>query len=86
MAIYTGRAKTRTGSVNRKQRGLKQAGCAGKVGRKGAFSGLYKKRAPCRCVYGSTVFCCSWLSRRSTGGLNCPAFYPNEASVPYSSR
>lgn len=33
MAIYYGRAKQRTGSVNRKQPGLKLSGCVSKVGR-----------------------------------------------------
>lgn len=45
MVLYYGRAKSRTGSVNTKQLGLKMGGCAGTVGKKGTIARYISKRA-----------------------------------------
>ena len=47
MVLYYGRAKTRTGSVNTNQLGLKMSGCPSKVGRKGYISRYIQRRVNC---------------------------------------
>ena len=47
MVLYYGRAKTRTGSVNTNQLGLKMSGCPSKVGRKGYISRYIARRVSC---------------------------------------
>lgn len=47
MVKYYGRAKTRTGSVNTNQIGLKMSGCPSKIGRQGYLSKHIAKRSIC---------------------------------------
>ena len=69
MVKYYGRARQRTGSVNTKQLGLKMAGCAPTVGKKGTLITLEKRRAPC----GGTKFSCGqsgcgWTCKYAVNG------------------
>jgi len=54
MVKYYGRARQRTGAVNTKQMGLKMAGCAPTVGKKGTIIRYQGVRAPC----GGAKFAC----------------------------
>ncbi len=47
MVLYYGRARTRIGSVNTNQTGLKMAGCPSKVGKRGTISRHISKRVNC---------------------------------------
>lgn len=47
MVKYYGRARQRTGAVNTKQMGLKMAGCAPTIGKKGTIVRYQAVRAPC---------------------------------------
>ena len=47
MVRYYGRAKTRVGSVNTNQLGLKMSGCPSKIGKQGALVRYQSRRAQC---------------------------------------
>ena len=47
MVRYTGRARTRTGSVNTNQLGLKMSGCPSTVGKKGRIARYMGRRVDC---------------------------------------
>ena len=47
MVRYTGRARTRTGSVNTNQLGLKMSGCPSTVGKQGRISRYMGRRVDC---------------------------------------
>ena len=47
MVRYYGRAKTRVGSVNTNQLGLKMSGCPSKIGKQGALVRYQSRRAKC---------------------------------------
>jgi hypothetical protein len=47
MVRYTGRARTRTGSVNTNQLGLKMSGCPSTVGKKGRIARYMARRVDC---------------------------------------
>jgi len=77
MVKYYGRAKTRTGSVNTTQLGLKLAGCPSNVGRKGTLTRVVQKRVNC------VLKVCGWrpvhgVIGRKPGIFNFPS-EPNNA-------
>jgi len=47
MVRYYGRAKTRVGSVNTNQLGLKMSGCPSKIGKQGALVRYQSRRTKC---------------------------------------
>ena len=72
MVKYYGRAKTRTGSVNTTQLGLKLAGCPSNVGRKGTLTRAVQKRVNC------ALKVCGWrpvhgVTGRKPGIFNFPS-------------
>lgn len=74
MVKYYGRARQRTGAVNTKQMGLKMAGCAPTVGKKGTLVTLEKRRAPCggsksSCGMSGCGYTCRYAVNGCTAGL-----------------
>ena len=72
MVKYYGRAKTRTGSVNTTQLGLKLAGCPSNVGRKGTLTRVVQRRVNC------ALKVCGWrpvhgVTGRKPGIFNFPS-------------
>jgi hypothetical protein len=74
MVKYYGRARQRTGAVNTKQMGLKMAGCAPTVGKKGTHITLEKRRAPC----GGSKFSCGLSGK----GYTCRYALNGHTAVP----
>ena len=66
MVKYYGRARTRTGSVNTEQLGLKQAGCPSNVGRQGVITRYVGRRVNC------ILRTCGWRPRYGVGTNKMP--------------
>ena len=56
MVRYYGRAKTRVGSVNTNQLGLKMSGCPSKIGKQGALVRYQSRRAQCNLKFFGPVY------------------------------
>jgi len=65
MVYYYGRAKSRIGSVNTNQPGLKMAGCPSNVGRSGRLTRHVARRVDCN------LKVCGYINARNGIGYRC---------------